>query len=165
MNFTPKKTILLIVIILIIAIIGAYLSAIRQSRQQSGARNNGENGQNETRGLVQKKEVEASQAPEKFPANVPIERDAKITQNYNATTPDGRFQATRVFETNQTLAANLKLYSDFLKNDGWQILATVDQPNFKMVMGSKGKQHLQIQIDENSVSKVKTVSINMTEVK
>ena len=114
---------------------------------------------------VEKTNVDFSKVPEKFPTNIPIEPGAKLTQNYNATTPDGQFQATRTFETQEALATNLKLYTEFLTDDGWEIKATTDDPTFKMVLGTKGKQSLQVSIDENKVTKIKTVSISYTESK
>ena len=64
--------------------------------------------------VVKKMDVDFSKLPEKFPTNIPIESGAKITQNYNATTPEGEFQATRSFVTTKTLAENIKIYSNIL---------------------------------------------------
>lgn len=114
---------------------------------------------------VEKVNVDYSQAPEKFPADIPIEPGAQITQNYNATSPDGRFQATRTFVTEAALATNLRLYTEYLTNNGWEIKATTDNPTYKMVMGAKGNQSIQVSIDENKVTKIKTVSISYTETK
>lgn len=113
--------------------------------------------------LVQKTDVDFSKAPEKFPSDVPIESGARLTQNYNATTPDGKLQATRSFETTQSLDANLVKYTDFLKSNGWDIQATTNDPTYKMVYGVKGVDSLLISIDENKVNKIKTVSISYTE--
>lgn len=115
--------------------------------------------------IVQKTNIDFSKLPAKFPTNIPIETGAKTTQNYNATTPAGLFQATRTFETKQTLAANLTLYTDFLKKDGWKIKGTTDNPTYKMVMGAKGKQSLLITINEMQTTKIKTVSISYSKTK
>jgi hypothetical protein len=114
---------------------------------------------------VKKTNVDFANNPDKFPSNVPIEQDAKLTQNYNAQTPDGKFQATKTFQTEQSLSANLSLYTNFLNQDGWKVIATTDDQTYKMVTGTKGKQTLQISIDENKINKVKTVSITLTETK
>lgn len=115
--------------------------------------------------VVGKTNVDFSKLPERFPTNIPMESGAKLTQNYNATTPTGQFQATRTFETKQTLVANQTLYTDFLKKDGWAIKGTTDNPTYKMVMGVKGKQALLIAINEYQVTKIKTVSISFSETK
>lgn len=113
---------------------------------------------------IVKKEVEANKVPEKFPVDVPIESGAKITQNYNATAPDGRFQATRVFETEKSLVYNFALYRNYLTSVGYKEQSTIDTPNYKMVSSTKGNVNLQVSIDENSQFHAKTVNISYTEV-
>ncbi|MBI4050411.1 MAG: hypothetical protein HY609_06820 [Deltaproteobacteria bacterium] len=110
---------------------------------------------------VKKTEVPVTESPERFPADIPIETGAKIVQNYNAETEDGRFQATRVFETSKTLAANYALYKDFFTKNGWMILTTLDQPSLKVVSAKKDNIVVQVNISENSVTKVKTVDISV----
>lgn len=113
--------------------------------------------------VVTKQDVPVTETPNRFPQDVPIETGAKITQNYNATAADGRYQATRTFETARTLDANFKLYSDYLKANGWKVEANVDTETYKMLLGSNGNAQLQISINENSVTKAKTVDISYTE--
>ena len=112
---------------------------------------------------VQKTNIDFSQAPEKFPTNIPIESGARLTQNYNATTPQGEFQATRTFITEKSLTENIDFYTDFLNKDGWKTNLSVDQANFKMISGAKEGKKINISADENKVSKIKTVTISYTE--
>lgn len=129
-------------------------------------RNAGDNDQQSAQprtAVVDKVNVDFSQNPEKFPAKIPVEAGARITQNYNATTPEGIFQATKVFETSQSLSANLALYTKFFNDNGWNISATIDQPTIKMVAGEKDGKSIQVSITENKVSKIRTVSINYVE--
>ncbi|HEX3099864.1 MAG TPA: hypothetical protein VHQ41_02735 [Patescibacteria group bacterium] len=114
---------------------------------------------------VQQKDLPVNQVPEKFPTDVPIETGATITQNYNATADDGRFQATRAFETNKSLAENLTLYTNYLKAGGWTLNPVIDQDMFKLISGSKGNQQIQFAMTENNVSHKKTVTISLTEIK
>ncbi len=107
-----------------------------------------------------KTDVDFSRAPEKFPAEIPIEKDANITQNYNATTTNGIFQATRVFESSKASADNFSIYKDFMTKNGWQITSTIDKPNLKSLVGTKGAETLLVNITENTVNHKKTVSIN-----
>lgn len=155
-----KKFVVVILVIAIAAIIASlvYAMMVRKNAGQSGTKD-----ENKDQIQIVKKEVDKAKAPEKFPSDIPIEAGAVITQNYNATAPDGRFQATRVFETKKTLAENLTIYKDYLEEDNWKVASTVNLENYKMVFGSKGKAQLQVSIDQNSESKVKTVSISYTE--
>lgn len=113
--------------------------------------------------VVKKMDVDFSKLPEKFPTNIPIESGAKITQNYNATTPEGEFQATRSFVTTKTLAENIKIYSNILDKDGWKSKVVVDDPNFKMISGSKDKKQITISVDDNKTTNIKTVTISYIE--
>lgn len=106
--------------------------------------------------------VDPKKLPEGFLSSVPIEKGAKITQNYNAVSEDGRVQATRTFETKKSLIENFKIYEDYLKNNDWQIDSTVDQTSFKMLFGKKDGSTLQISMSENSLTKIRSVNISFT---
>lgn len=108
--------------------------------------------------------VDFSQNPSNFPTNIPIEEGAKIVQNYNATTPTGLFSATRVFETNKSLADNYQLYKQFMESNGWEITSSVDQTNFKMLFSRKKGEELRVTMSTNSKYETKTVNITYTEV-
>ncbi len=152
-----KKTLGILAVIILALVI---ILAVVKSRKNNDSGNENAN----TPAPVTKTEVPKNQLPNKFPDNIPIESGAEVVDNYNASTTDGRYQATRTFVTEGSLAGNLKLYSDYLKDNGWTTQAVVDQSTYKMVVGMKDKQQLQIAIDENSSSKVKTVTISLTEV-
>ncbi len=114
---------------------------------------------------VKTQEVPVTKAPQSFPSAIPIEQGAKITQNYNATAPNGMFQATRVFETGKSLDENFTLYNAFLKSDGWTLTNTVDQPTAKLLSAKKDQAQLQISMTENSVTKVREIDISYSEQK
>ncbi len=113
--------------------------------------------------VVEKTNVDFSKNPEKFPTDIPVEAGARITQNYNAVTPQGMFQATKVFETKDSLSSKLALYTKYFNDNGWSITATVDQETFKMVSAQKDGQTIQVSIDQNKVTNIRTVSINYSE--
>ena len=113
---------------------------------------------------LNKQDVAAEQLPQQFPSNLPVEAGATITENFNATTDDGRIQATRAFTTKKTLAENLTLYTKYMKDNGWTIGLTVDESMEKMVAGSKGSQRLQVNIVEHPSTNIRTVTISVTEI-
>lgn len=112
---------------------------------------------------VNKTEVSTEKLPEKFPTDIPLESGANIINNYNATTPDGRFQATRTFQTSKSLSDNLAIYSKYLTDHKWVVKTVSGSESAKMVSGSKDNQRLQITLSENSESHIKTVAISYTE--
>ncbi len=115
--------------------------------------------------VVEKIYVDFDKSPHKFPLNIPIELGAKVTENYNSTNSDNTLQATRTFKTNQSLSANLAVYTKFLTQDGWDIKGTTDEESYKMVAGIKGKQTLLVSMDNNETDNVKTVSITYSELR
>lgn len=154
----------LAVIALIVLGIGAVIAVlVWQFSSRSGTNPDGD-GQPITEDNIVKTDVSTDRDPDKFPTGIPIEAGANVTQNYNATAKDGRFQATKVFETNRSLAENSALYQDWMTDDGWDIRSTVDQENYKMIFGVKGDyQQLQISIDNNETFNIRTVNISYTE--
>ena len=111
---------------------------------------------------VTKQDLASSQLPELMPADMPMEQGAAVVQNYNATANDGRQQATRTFETAQTLDANFKTYTDYAKNNGWTLGTGVDQKNIKVVTATKGDLSLVVTISQNSGTQVRSVNITVT---
>lgn len=151
-----KKILLVLLGIVVLAFVASWVISKRSAQNK--------NDKKTVDTAIYKTNVDPSQAPAKFPSNVPIEAGAKIVQNYNANTADGRFQATRVFETSKSLAENFKIYGDFAKADGWETRSQIDQPTYKMLLFHKGNADLQVSIDENQSTKIKTVNISYTEI-
>lgn len=116
-------------------------------------------------GTVKIEQVSQSDLPNKFPSNLPTEAGAEISQNFNATETDGRYNATREFESKKTLAQNIALYTKYLNDNGWEIKANIDKPTLKMVMGKKDNQQLQISCAQNPDTKVSVITITLTEFK
>lgn len=149
----------IIVLCIIVLAFAALIWVYSQTeRKQSGLANNAP-----APVISEKKNIPTKEVPDKFPKDIPIEEGAKITQNYNATAADGRYQATRAFETSKTLDANYKIYSDYMKNNGWKIESNVNEATFKTLLGTNGDAKLQVNMNENSVTKVKTVDISLTD--
>jgi hypothetical protein len=112
---------------------------------------------------VSKTSVPTDKIPGSLPADLPIEKNAKVLQNFSATVSNGANQSTRSYETQKSLAENLKIYSDFLKSKGWDITATVDKQSYKMVAARKGNDSMQVEMNTDPESKALTVTISLTE--
>jgi len=71
-------------------------------------------------------QVPANQLPAVFPPNIPMEPNRQIVENYNASAANGQEQATRSFQSLQTVAANVSLYENFLADpkNGWTVLSS-----------------------------------------
>ena len=160
MKYEESVKKILVVIIMIVAFAIGTTLVVSLFMKDSGGPSTQQADDNR---IVEKNKVSDSRLPEKFPTNLPTEPNAVVTQNYNAVADDGRFQATRTYETTKTLPENLTIYRQYLNSNGWDIESTVDQPTYKKISGKKGIQKLQVSISENETTKVKTVSISLTE--
>ena len=157
-----KKIIILLVLAIIAALLGAvYLIQSKDTKptEQPQVKNEEPTEKND---LV-RKEVDPSKLPEKFPADMPMEAGATVTQNYNATGPDGGIQASRAFITAKTLAENITIYRNYLTKAGYDVKEILNRDNIKVLYGVKGNTSITVAVNENSVNKEKVVNISYTE--
>lgn len=110
-----------------------------------------------------KSNVPSNQIPGIIPTDIPVESNAKVTQNYVSTTKDGLSQSNRVYETSKSLADNYKLYTDYMKKNGWEITSTINDENSKMISGRKQNSLLLVQMTVNKDTTSKTVTISATQ--
>lgn len=114
-------------------------------------------------------EVNPSVLPKTFPKDIPIEKDAKIINNYLATAPDGRTQATRTFASAKSVKDNFTLYKNYLTKNGWKILGRVDdatKPELKSLFASNSSGNLVINITKSQTDpKGSIVTVNFLAVK
>ena len=111
---------------------------------------------------VAKQDVDAAKLPDRFPNSLPLEPGAMVLQNYNATAASGMYQATRTFVTSKTLAENFRVYDDYLKKNDWTIVNSINRDNFKVLSATKGKESLQVTMNEYAGNHRKTVEISYT---
>jgi hypothetical protein len=159
---SSKKFIVGFIIFAIIVVVFAGVSAWWLRGRQQVAEQNKANTPTDKPYAI-KSDVAFTKLPQKFPADIPLEAGALVTQNYNATTPDGQFQATRMFVTAKSLDENLAIYTAYFKKAGWDVKSTVNQPAIKMLYGVKGKMRLQFETAEVPATKQRTVTISYTE--
>jgi hypothetical protein len=158
--FISNKIIWLFLIIGIIAVVTTLVLAFisRKSVEPTANVNNTQN----LKLQVERKDIPTSQLPPDFPAEIPMEPGSKVTQNYTAQAGDGRFQMTRAFETQKSLEENFRIYQSFFQRNNWTIVSTVNQPSLKGLLARKGGLSVQVSINENAATKVKTVDITVT---
>jgi hypothetical protein len=99
---------------------------------------------------------------EKFPTGVPIEAGAIIARNYNPTSPDGKTQATRSFDSRKSLGGHFALYEAFImdRKSGWTYLNEVNDPAHKALFASGANGILNINILAGSASRKAVVEIS-----
>jgi hypothetical protein len=113
---------------------------------------------------IPRTQLDTSVVPTEFPAGLPLEAGAPVTQNFTAEGENGLQQSTREFVTERSLAQNFEIYSDFFKRDGWKIQNTTDTEYVKSISAIKGDLQAQVLVNDNTISHVKTVTINITKV-
>ncbi|RJQ28885.1 hypothetical protein C4571_02485 [Candidatus Parcubacteria bacterium] len=109
--------------------------------------------------------VTAEKLPEKFPVDVPLEEGAKILKNYNSVSPEGRVQASRVFESNRSVAANFDLYRNFLtdRQNGWTVVYELNnpsQPAYKAIFARRTDGVLNVTIRSSTQERASIVDVS-----
>lgn len=92
--------------------------------------------------------TEPGEAPEGFPSAVPIEKNAKITDNFSAVTPEGKKIAVREFVSKKTVAQNYELYKKFLKDNGYVQENDLIEQSQSIISGIKDSYRLRVRIYE-----------------
>lgn len=155
---TPKLTnysriLLALLLVLGLALLAYYFLFVFGGRQ---------GGSNKAKVVFTKNDVNLGQDPDGFPAGIPIEAGVKVLQNYNATTSDGRTQATKVLETKRTSTENSKIYTEYAKSAGWKVLSQDIKPDSMVLYATKDDNRLQIFMTKDNTSNVNTLSISVT---
>jgi hypothetical protein len=113
---------------------------------------------------VTKQDLPDSQIPSGFPADLPLEADTQVTQNYEATTTDGRKQSKRIFSTTKTLAQAMQIYTNFFTRLDWVEIPTPNsEPGSLVSLLRKGDDVLNISVKTDSKTNLKTVELTLTE--
>jgi hypothetical protein len=72
--------------------------------------------------------------------------------------PEG---STRQFISKKTLAENYKIYTAYLKKEGWKIEAALDQETVKSIFATKGERtSITITMNQNATTAESTVDIS-----
>lgn len=108
------------------------------------------------------KEIAKDQLPDSWPSDIPMEAGAKVTVNYQRTTPEGNVQLVRAFNSAKTVDANAKIYTDYFTSAGFTVGGKIDQATFKSYLATKGNEMLQVLIQQDAKTKVVNVNITVT---
>ena len=152
-----KKTIYIVVIIAVLLVAAIALSS-KKVRQTFPSWFSAKNTQQIPK--VTKVEVPKSQAPAGFPSDLPIEKGAVLTQNFEADTSVGQHQATRQFESKKTVSENYALYADYFKTSGWTVLAKSPGDTLSTIAAKKGEGSLTVNISKDPAGKKVTVDLS-----
>ncbi len=154
-------------LVLIVGIIAASLTAVfflNKNNQRSASRlNDQEVRQLEAKIMQPKSEaLPVAELPPSLPKAMPIEdKGAKVVENFEAVVGDGSTQATREFESTNTISEDYALYEAFFKKSGWQILNS-DKGETASITAMKDKTIVQVLMFVNTGTKNNSVRISST---
>jgi len=106
-------------------------------------------------------EIAASDLPQGFPKDIPLQDKAEVIANYNAVTPDQKLQASRVFASAQSVDKNFAFYKTYLldKKNGWTFLAELNaDPEHKALFAKNSKGVVNINISKASEGSIVDIS-------
>lgn len=89
--------------------------------------------------------------PTDFPADIPTEKDAKLTQSYSLDYPEQK-QLSIFFDSTKTVKENYALYSDYAKKEGWNILNTEEKSNLSFLYATKESMEMNVTVVESTVT-------------
>jgi hypothetical protein len=162
-NFTSSKKVLWFFLAIgIIAIVVILIAGLVYRNRTPG--NGGLAGTNQPAPKldVQQTKVPNDKLPDKFPASLPIEQNAKVIDNFNSTASNGNFQATRQYESAKSPADNYKTFEAFFKKDGWTTLSAANTATDRNITVQKDKTIIQALFFTNTVSKASVAKISVT---
>lgn len=99
--------------------------------------------------------IDIRELPGDLPKDLPVEADAFIIRNeivhYNKS---NEVHSTRVYVSEKSTEENFLLFEKYLNNNGWKILAKLDQPDLKYLVAQNNKMEgvLQFNISLNSIT-------------
>ncbi len=118
---------------------------------------------NEPKPAIETVNIDSAKLPANMPADLPFEKDARIVGNHEVTdSKTGNYQSDRSYVTAKTIQENLTIYKSYLEKNGWKILNTLDQPNYKMLSAENNFGHLDIMLNYSSGTKDNLVSVYYT---
>ncbi len=117
---------------------------------------------------ITRTQVADSNLPDKYPTNFPVEEKAQVVQNENVKIDNAGeqiLQGRRQFISEKSLAENLGLYQQYLKDNQWGIISVVDEPESKAVVGRKFMEGMSMSINLSKMSDGKTLVNTVVEYK
>jgi len=162
MDFLQSKKIVWVFAVIGIIIVALAIVMVIINRQMAKPTTTKTNTKTAAELKVDRQEVPPATLPENFPTDIPLEKDAKVIQNYTATTNNGGFQSTREFETKKTLAESYRIYKAYFQQNGWQLSGGVDDTYVKVVSANKGNLTATVTMDYNLKTDIKTIEITIT---
>jgi len=141
-----KKILIAILAVTVLAIV--YWFVVKNNQKPVPAVNNQQNSSMVEDITAPKFEyAPADKSPTGFPASVPIEKDAKITENnFSALTAESKAVAVREFISKYSLPENYQLYKKYLTDSGYVLEDDVSQDDQKIVSGTKDGYRLRVRI-------------------
>lgn len=94
--------------------------------------------------------------PTDFPTDIPLEKGIKIEQSYSLNYTDQK-QLTVVFPSTKTVKENYTLYTDFLKEQEWNISNKYESEDISSLYGMKEYSEINITISNNISTTTKSI--------
>lgn len=99
--------------------------------------------------------VAPTELPTLIPADMPIEKDVPILENYAAIVVDGRLQSTRTYESSQGIDESFAQYQEYFKSHGWTISASKSLDNYRAIFAGNGPLSAQAVMTQDAAGKKK----------
>ncbi len=154
-----SKKIIVALVIIVVIIMVAYLLFLLLTQTKPEA-------VNETGKITEPKaaattpqitQAKPDQLPENFPKTIPLNGKEKITQAYDANyagtaQSQTATQSSVIFKSDKSMTENYAFYTQWAKDNGYEIINQANQENLKFVYLRKDSEDINITIIPDSVN-------------
>jgi len=152
-----KKILLAIIVVLILMLIYWVVAVkLKKNPEQQPAVNQTQSEEKSTDPVFEY--TQSDKLPAGFPSFIPIEKDAKITQNLSAVTPEGKNIAVREFVSAISMQKNYELYKKFLTDNGYLLENEISETEQKIVSGTKDGYRIRVRTYKTAEETLVTVN-------
>lgn len=104
----------------------------------------------------------STELPVGIPSNFPMESGTLTPQNFETNYPgQAQQESVREYVIAKSPEVTYQAFQAYFKNNGWTVLATLDQPTDKVITASKFLTTANIEVSSNSATNQNTVTITM----
>lgn len=157
MNSKKQIIIIIVLVILLGGVLSIYLSQEKHESPQENVI---------IPAKIETKQIDPAQVPGNLPADLPIQSDDQILQNYEAVSGNGTTQGTRVMATSKNFDEAIKTYSDFFRQNKWSVVKEEKNLEFRYVLMKQEDKTVLVLVKKNPSPKngqINTVEITLTE--
>jgi hypothetical protein len=153
----------ILILLLVVALVMLLMNLNSKNEAEIIPSSNNQPQDTEGEDFMVKNSVADSVLPEGFPSNIPLENGANILVNYSGIDRENRFQATRAFESKNTIDRNVQIYKEYFEREGYQkVELKINEPKRKALVADKGEWYALVVVSDLNDKRIVEISFSKT---